>query len=52
MFSVVDAAFLRPMPFERPAEILQLESRGDDGRGFSYTWPDYQDMVRATQGVA
>jgi hypothetical protein len=49
MFSFVDAAYLRPMPFEQPSEILQLESRGDNGRSFPYTWPDYQDAAATTE---
>jgi putative ABC transport system permease protein len=52
LFSFVDATYLRSMPFERPGDVLKLESRGDDGRSFLYNWPDYQDMVRAAQGVA
>ena len=51
MFSFADANYLRPFPFQRPGEVLELSSRGDDGRSFLYDWLDYHDMVRAVQGV-
>lgn len=52
IFSVGDAMVLRPFPLERPGEILELSSRGDDGQEIGYGWPDYEDMMRAGQGVA
>jgi putative ABC transport system permease protein len=52
LFSVADAIFLRPYPLERPGEVLKALSFGDDGRGFWYGWPDYEDMARAGSGVA
>ncbi len=52
IFSVVDAMLLRPIAVERPAELLQVVSRADDGQVFdSYGWPDYRDMVRAGDGL-
>ena len=51
--SVVDAALLRPIAVDRPAELLQVISHADDGQVFdSYGWLDYQDMVRAGDGLA
>ncbi len=53
IFSVVDAMLLRPVAVERPAELLQVISHADDGQVFdSYGWLDYQDMVRAGDGLA
>src|ERR1039458_7851918 len=52
ILSVVDAALLRPIAVERPAELLQVISHADDGQVFdSYGWLDYQDMVRAGDGL-
>lgn len=51
-FSITDALLLRPFPLERPGEVLYATSRGDDGRNVPYGWPDYEDMVRAGQGLA
>jgi len=52
IFSVVDAALLRPIAVDRPAELLQAISHADDGQPFdSYGWLDYQDMVRAGDGL-
>jgi putative ABC transport system permease protein len=50
-FSLADAMFLRPMAMERPDEVLQITSRGDDGRRMMYGWPDCQDMARAGSGL-
>ena len=52
IFSVVDAVLLRPIAVERPSELMQAVSRADDGQVFdSYGWLDYQDMVRAGDGL-
>ncbi|MGA3015586.1 MAG: ADOP family duplicated permease [Bryobacteraceae bacterium] len=52
IFSVVDAALLRPIAVERPAELVNVISRADDGQLFdSYGWPDYQDMAQAGDGL-
>jgi predicted permease len=47
LFSVADALLLRPIPVERPRELLQVNSRADDGHFFQYGWLDYQDMTKA-----
>lgn len=49
MFSVGDAMLLRPMPVQRPAELLMAASHGDDGRLFLYGFPDYLDMAAAAR---
>ena len=50
-FSLADARFLRPLALERPDELLQITSRGDDGREMMYGWPDCQDMASAGSGL-
>ena len=47
VFSVGDAMLLRPFPFERPGEVFQVYSTGDDGQQFLHVWDDYRDMSRA-----
>src|SRR5690349_15605766 len=50
VFSVGDALILRPLPLERPDEVLTVFSRGDDGAVFMYGWPDYEDMRKSGAG--
>ena len=53
IFSVVDAALLRPIAVDRPADLFAVTSLADDGQFFdSYGWPDYQDMARAGDDLA
>src|SRR5579864_4045122 len=52
IFSVGDAMFLRPLALERPREVYQVQSIGDDGRVFLYGWPDYEDMAQGGSSVA
>lgn len=52
MFSLGDAMFLRPLAIERPGDVLELSSRGDDGNGIGYGWPDYEDMARSAGSIA
>jgi predicted permease len=52
IFSVADALLLRPLAVDRPAELLEVSSRGDDGEHVAYGWPDYEDMARASKGIA
>src|SRR5579871_2199623 len=52
VFSLGDAMFLRPFAFDRPGEVYWLSSRGDDGNQIGYCWPDYQDMLGASPGLA
>jgi len=51
VFSVGDALVLRPLPLQRPGEVLTVVSRGDDGAVFQYGWPDYEDMRNSGAGV-
>jgi putative ABC transport system permease protein len=43
VFSVVNAALLRPMPFAEPDRLLWITEVGKDGRLMSIAWPDYLD---------
>lgn len=53
IFSVVDAGLLRPIAVSRPGDLFAATSIADDGQAFDeYGWLDYQDMVRATGGLA
>jgi predicted permease len=53
IFSVVDAGLLRPIAVSRPGDLFAATSIADDGQAFAeYGWLDYQDMVRATGGLA
>jgi predicted permease len=52
LFAVGDAAFLRPLPVERPQEMWNASSVGDDGNSIMYSWPDYLDMTKALEGRA
>ena len=52
LFGLADAVLLRPFAFDRPADVYWLYSRGDDGEGIPYCWPDYQDLVRVSANVA
>ena len=50
MFSAVDAALLRPLPFERPHELVRLRnvyvpSRGDMGRSAARGYLDVTDLA-------
>ena len=51
VFSVGDAMLLRPYPFERPGEVFQVSSMGDDGQPLFPGWDDYRDMARAGAGL-
>ncbi len=44
VFALLDALFLRPLPFRQPEQLVAVKSRSEDGRkvvGLSY--PDYLD---------
>jgi predicted permease len=51
IFSVADAMLLRPLPVNRPTELLQVFSLADDGHGVQYGWLDYLDMAKAGQDL-
>src|SRR3954447_17309456 len=44
VFRLADALLLRPLAIDRPAEVFEAGSIGDDGSHFMYGWPDYEDM--------
>src|SRR5262252_8721961 len=46
MFSAADALILRPLPIQRPAEVVTIGSRLKIGMGTRYvaSYADYQDI--------
>jgi predicted permease len=46
VFSVLDATVVRPLPFNQPDRIVQLQTRSPQGYGQSASWPTYQDWRR------
>jgi len=44
-FSVVNAMLLRPQPFERPDELVDIYQDSDDGEPNSTSFPAYRDMA-------
>ncbi|MBZ5591210.1 MAG: ABC transporter permease [Acidobacteriia bacterium] len=52
MFSLADAMLLRPLPVERPGEVVRVLStaRGDDSGSCSYA--DYTDFRKQTRSLA
>jgi len=55
MFSIVDAMLFRPMPWERPDELVWVYQDSDDGEPSSSSYPAFRDMADHTEvfeGVA
>ncbi len=52
VFSLADALLLRPLAIERPAEVYDVNSIGDDRSYFMYAWPDYEAMRGSGAGFA
>ena len=54
MFSLVDYALLRPLPVERPGELVNIYSTTP--RGFlpqePMAYPDFLDLRRSSRGLA
>src|SRR3954463_3383204 len=53
IFSLIDAALLRPLNIERPEEILDVYTTDSAGRGFGSTsYPDFAFLRDNTKGLA
>jgi predicted permease len=48
IFSVVDSLLFRPMPWERPEELVWIYQDSDDGSPSSNSYPAYRDMAEHT----
>ena len=44
-FSVVNAMLFRPLPFERPGELVDIYQDSDDGEPNSTSYPAYRDIA-------
>src|SRR5690242_20514585 len=54
-FSVADAQLLRPLPVERPDELVEISARAEGGRDEILSYQEYlelRDHAPAFQGVA
>ena len=54
-FSVADALLLRPLPVERPNELVELSARAENGRYVEFSFAEYGELraqVSALQGLA
>ena len=53
IFSLIDAALLRPLNIERPEEIVDVYTTDSSGRGFGSTsYPDFAFLRDNAKGVA
>src|SRR5215470_8969123 len=55
IFSVVHSVLLRPMPYDKPEELVRVYNEvRDNGRTelFGLSGPDYVDLVRACRSCA
>jgi predicted permease len=43
IFSVLKAAFLEPLPYTQPSELVVIWNRGEDGGRGPASFPDYED---------
>jgi predicted permease len=46
IFAVVDAALIRPLPYQEPSRLVALYEAISVGPQFHISWPDYQDWKR------
>ena len=60
VFTLLDQVALRPLPIQRPAELVQIHARGEEnyggasGNGTELSWPmfrDFQDKAAGFAGV-
>ena len=53
LFSAIDALLLRPLPVERPEQIVDVYTKGGDGDTYATTsYPDFQDFQAQNQVFA
>ena len=48
VFTIINAALIRDVPFERPERLLDLGLLNRDGRDVGLSYPDYSDWAQAT----
>jgi macrolide transport system ATP-binding/permease protein len=48
MFSVVDSFLFRPIPWDRPEELVWIYQDSDDGQPNSNSYPAYRDIAQHT----
>ena len=52
IFSLVDWLVLRPLPIERPSEVVFLQkSWKDGGSGTTFSYPDFERIRQETSGI-
>jgi len=50
LFTIVDTVLFRPLPVERPKELVDVFTGGSDGSPYrTSSYPDYQDLKRDNQ---
>jgi predicted permease len=58
VFTLLDQVALRPLPIERPEELVQIHARGEEsyggtmGNGTELSWPMFRDLQQRGQGLA
>ena len=58
VFTLLDQVALRPLPVERPAELVQIHTRdeenygGGSGNGTELSWPMFRDFQDKAAGFA
>lgn len=52
IFSLVDWLILRPLPIERPSQVIFLQSNWKDGpSGTQFSYPDFERIRQQTSGI-
>jgi putative ABC transport system permease protein len=52
VFTFINAALFKDLPFEEPHQLVALGERDERGRPLQLSYPDYQDWQRATRTLA